>query len=366
MLKLDPGRYRIAEQLPVSPSGEWRQAAGDAATARRSRPGRPVSVEITAGRGAVCTFTNRLDYVGAINVAGVSIGGLGSAWYVTSPGADPATQRRQLAATTPAERAGRGARAVHARHPVRQLRDPAERGAGQQPGRLVAGRRSSATTGCVPFAQGRVTVRISRTTPVQNCRFINFRQPAPPPPPPTPTPTPTPEPNPTPTPTPEPSPTPTPEPGPAPGSRRGDARSRARQDARAARRARIRRCSTFRLRVTNRSTFTASRVVVADRLTAGTVLVSARPSQGRCVTSGTRLVHLHPRRPRSRRERDDPACACSRSTPAPASTSPSWARATPEDVLRNNVAAARFSAFRPSAPRAPAGQLRRPIAHVSC
>jgi hypothetical protein len=51
---LDPGRYRIAERLPASRDGVWRSSGvrcGGRATDE---------VEITAGRGAVCVFDNRL------------------------------------------------------------------------------------------------------------------------------------------------------------------------------------------------------------------------------------------------------------------------------------------------------------------
>src|SRR5262249_48384925 len=99
VMKLDPGRYRISERLPLSATGEWKL---DKVTCNGNAlaPGKPVSVQITAGSAAPSTFTNRLDLVGEINVAGVSLGGLGSAWYVSSPKADAATQRRQLASTS--------------------------------------------------------------------------------------------------------------------------------------------------------------------------------------------------------------------------------------------------------------------------
>jgi hypothetical protein len=93
--------------------------------------------------------------------------------------------------------------------------------------------------------------------------------------------------------------------------------------------------------VTNRSAFRASRVVVADRLTPGTVLVSTRPSQGRRVTSGTRLVirtlgELAPRASatiRIRVQQVDSSAGVNVAVVGPE---------TPEDVVRNNLAAARF------------------------
>src|SRR5690606_206085 len=61
---------------------------------------RPASVQITAGRGAVCTFTNRLDRPGRIRVHAVTIGGVGAAVYQVTPLGDPSTRRTQLARTT--------------------------------------------------------------------------------------------------------------------------------------------------------------------------------------------------------------------------------------------------------------------------
>ena len=120
---------------------------------------------------------------------------------------------------------------------------------------------------------------------------------------------------------------------------------------------------TFRLRVTNRSDVTAKRVVVADRLAAGTALVSARPSQGRCFTRGARLLicalgDLDPGASatiRVRVQQIDPGAGVNVAVVGAGS---------PEDVLRNNVAAARIAALQRPPGACPAAA--PPIAHAAC
>jgi uncharacterized repeat protein (TIGR01451 family) len=363
VFKLDPGRYRISETLPVSSTGEWRLARvscnGSAVAS-----GKPVIVNITAGRGAVCTFTNAFDLVGQINVSGVSLGGLGAAWYVTTQRGDTSRQRRQLARSTrqgrPADARGQTTDELPFGTYVIQQSAAlgTARGAAPSTAQLGSSLDDWSLIGVlcngrpVPFAQGRVIVRISRTTPEQDCRFINLRQAAPAPPPPEP---PTP-----PGPTPTPPPTP-PDPTPIPGEATPDlALTKTLMSTSSAQPPIL----TFRLRVTNRSAVVANRVVVADRLAPGTAIVSARPSQGRCATSGTRLVvcplgDLDPGESatiRVRVQQFDPSAGVNVGAVGSGS---------PEDVLRNNAAAARFSGFGPNVPIAcPAAT--RPVAHASC
>ena len=347
--KLDPGRYRISERLPVSSTGEWRLARVTC-NGTTVASGKPVTVDITAGRGAVCTFTNRLDLVGQINVSGISVGGLGSAWYVTSPRFGASTQRRQLARTSRqgAPAAARGESTHGLPFGSYVIQQSAALGSSPDDWSLVAVLCNGRV---LPFAQGRVTVRISRATPEQNCRFINLRQAAPEPPAPAP-------PGPTP---PDPTPTPPGPPTPIPGEATPDlALSKTLVSTSSAQPPVL----TFRVRVTNRSAITANRVVVADRLAPGTALVSARPSQGGCMEGGTRLVVCtlgdlapgHSETITVRVQQFDPSAGVN--VAAVGSRSP-------EDVLRNNAAAARFSPFRPNVPSAcPAAAA--PIAHAAC
>ena len=78
VIRLDPGRYTISERRAVTAQGVWR-LSGLRCNGERRPVGEPVVVNITAGRGAVCTFTNRLDRLGRITIDVVSIGGTGTA-----------------------------------------------------------------------------------------------------------------------------------------------------------------------------------------------------------------------------------------------------------------------------------------------
>jgi uncharacterized repeat protein (TIGR01451 family) len=176
----------------------------------------------------------------------------------------------------------------------------------------------------VPFAQGRVVVRVTRRDPVQRCTFVNLRQRDPDPPP-----GPDPEP-----PPPDPEP-----PDPIPGEDEPDLAIEKRQVSSTGGPTPT---LTFRLRVTNNADVTAERVVVTDRLADGTVYVSARASQGGCFLRGTRLVvcPLGDMAPgasatiRVRVQQVDPQSALNVAVVGAGS---------PEEVLRNNVAGARVS-----------------------
>lgn len=101
--------------------------------------------------------------------------------------------------------------------------------------------------------------------------------------------------------------------------------------------------------------------MVADRLAAGTVLVSADPSQGRCFSRGERLLlctlgDLDPGASatiRVRVQQVDPGAGLNVAVTGAGS---------PEDVLRNNVAAARVAAIR----RPPTACPAAPIARAAC
>ena len=95
VIKLDPGRYTISETLPVTEQGTWRRTS--VRCNGRAQEGERASVQITAGRGAVCTFTNTLERPGRIIVRGVTVGGLGAAVFQTSPLNNPRVQRTQTA-----------------------------------------------------------------------------------------------------------------------------------------------------------------------------------------------------------------------------------------------------------------------------
>jgi uncharacterized repeat protein (TIGR01451 family) len=340
-IKLDPGRYRITERRPGTRQGIWR-VSRVRCNGERRRTSRSVVVRITAGRGSVCTFVNRLDRPGAIRVRAVSIGGLGTAAYFTSSVNDRSIRRVQFATTT---REGRPARARgqstdnlrFGRYVIQQSAlSVRQRDEWRLIGVACNGRLR-------PFEQGRVIVRITRRTPGQRCTFVNLRRPAPPPP----------DPNPDPDPPPDPGP-----PDPVPGEATPDlvVTKRIVGAAHA-------ESPRFTLRVTNRSAVTAKRVAVADRLPPGTRLVSARPSQGRCFDRGPRLLlcalgDLAPRASATIRVR------VRRVSPGAGVNIAAVGAGSPESLLRNNVAGVRMARL-PGPPGAcPASAA--PIARAAC
>jgi uncharacterized repeat protein (TIGR01451 family) len=341
VISLEPGRYRVSERRPATGEGVWRLSDVTCNGSDRD-PGEPVVVNITAGGGAVCTFTNRLDRPGRINIRKVTIRGVGTAGFIVSPTGDPEVQRRQFATTrqpgVPARARGQSTRELpFGRYVIQETAISAGDAAVWS---LIA---VLCDGEIVPFEQGRATVRISRRTPVRKCTFVNLR-----------------ESDPSPSPAPEPDPTPDPTPDPIPGETTPELDI---DKQRTGSTGGPVPTLTFRLTVTNRADVTAKRVVVADRLAAGTVLVSARPSQGRCFLHGTRLLvctlgDLEPgatARVRVRVQQVDPSAGLNVAIVGAGS---------PEDVLRDNVAAARFAAVRrpPSACPSSAG----PIARAAC
>ena len=345
LIKLDPGRYEVSERLPVSGQGEWRRVRV-ICNGERQDTGKPASVQITAGRGAVCTFVNRLDLVGEIKVRGVTIGGLGAALYVTRLGSDPTQQRIQFART---ER--QGVPELATGQPTRELpfggyviqeamgldttsSSARASQAGAAEWRLVA---VTCNGRLVPAVQGRVSLRITRAQPLQACTYIHVRRAAPAPPGPTPDPDP---------------------PQPVPG---GDPADLAVEKRAVRSTGGPQPILTFRLRVTNESDVTATRVVAADRLPAGMVLVSVSSSTGRCITRGSRLAacavgDLAPGENATmtvRAQQIDPDAAVNVAVTGSGS---------PEEVLGNNVATARVSRVQ----RPPSACPSSPVARAAC
>jgi hypothetical protein len=351
-IELDPGRYRVEERRPATSEGVWRLSDVSCNGTRRP-PGKPVLVDVSAASGSVCTFTNTLDRPGRIDIGTISLGGLGTAGYIVTPADDPSVQRRQLATT---ERQGATAPARgQSTHDLPFGRYVIQETAIAASQRLVWSLIAVVCNGQpVPFEQGRAVVRITRAEPAQSCRFVNLRQRQPPPPP---------EPGPAPGPNPPPGPNPAPGPSPVPGGPTPDL---------ALEKELVRigggptPALTFRLGIANHSAVTASRVVVADRLAAGTTLLAADPSQGSCFTRGPRLLictlgDLAPRQRanvRVRVRRLDPQAGVNVAVVGTSS---------PEDALRNNLDAVRLEYLkRPTRPPQGACRTSTPVAHASC
>jgi uncharacterized repeat protein (TIGR01451 family) len=271
-LKLDPGKYSITERRPATRKGVWR-LSGVKCNGIRQTPGKPVNVNITAGRGAICSFTNRLTRPGRIEIGATTLGGLGTAGYVVTPAGDSTLKRRQIATTTrqgvTAPAHGQSTRSLpFGRYVIQETAIAASQ---HKVWSLIA---VACNGHVVPFEQGRVTVRITPARPVQKCRFLNLRQHNPEPAPPEP------EPN-------KPEPEAPPTTNPVPGEATPDLAVEKRLVHTSGGHEPI---LTYRLLISNRSAVKANQVVVADRLAAETMLVSADSSHGDCFKRGDRLL----------------------------------------------------------------------------
>jgi uncharacterized repeat protein (TIGR01451 family) len=261
-IELAPGDYEATEHLPRARGGEWRATAYNCEAFRNptdlppgARP-RPVSVTITDTEGQACVFENRFVPSGAIRITKVTRGSTGTTGFLITPVADPARQFLQTATTTaenePARARGDSTRRLRlGRYVIQEI--------GTTPGRdgrwtLVAVVCDGRLRG---FAQGNVTIALTRRNPRVNCRFVDVFTPDARPLPPTP----------------DPQPESVP-PGPQPNlviTKRAPTR---RVDSGT--------IATFVIAVHNRGEAAAQQVVLADILARNGQLVSTHPSQGRC------------------------------------------------------------------------------------
>lgn len=248
-IKLKSGRYRVSEK-----TGARFKREGLTCNGRRSAG----LVSITAGRGAVCTFTNRRRRLTAIGVREITEGGLGTAPYtITALNGDRSYQK---SATTRREGVARTA--------------TGDRTIGVPFGTYVInqGQVSSSSPGTwtlvkvtcdgrlVPFAGGRAVIRVTNRNPRIACTFTNRLT----------------------SPSPVPPPLPPDVPPVVPGS--GEPNLVVTKTPQR-RRVAFGGVVGYTLRVRNTGTATAENAVVADRPGRGAQLMSATPSQGSCRQS---------------------------------------------------------------------------------
>jgi uncharacterized repeat protein (TIGR01451 family) len=253
-IDLDPGVYSVSEQRPQrTRAGRWTQT--DANCNARSLGERgPVTVPITAGRGAVCLFENRFIPSGSLAILKTTRGAGAATGFVISR-VGSSRQWQQTARTT-----GSGDTALARGDRTRRLRLGTYVIQEIQPLSDEAGRWTLLAVRCGgslrAFDQGRVTVTLTRDNPRVLCRFLDAFTPDVPPTPPSP-------------------PTPSPPP------------SDAQPDLVATKRAldrsvRFGATARFEIRVRNTGSAPAEQVVVADAPGDNAQIVSARPSQGGC------------------------------------------------------------------------------------
>jgi hypothetical protein len=349
-IKLDPGTYRVGEELPDTPGGDWQQTSAVCnAEPEATRGLTPVEVKITSDKGQVCVFENTFVPNGRITILKTTVGGTGTTGFIVTPLDDQETQFLKTATTTAEDRPAR-ARGDSTRHlPMGRylIQETATVSDDDREWEL-----SSVTCGgrLRAFEGGQVIVELTPDHPARLCRFVNTVVAPPEPPQPEPTPTPTP---PGPTPTPEPI-----DPG-TPGAPQPDIviSKRALRSS-----VRVGGIATYVVTVRNVGAAPAENVVVADAPGRRGQLVSARPSQGECneqVPTVCRLGTLGAGERVTIRVRVRATAAPSMANLAVVGSG------TFESTLRNNVAAARVRVRR-SARIEACLAASGPKAHAAC
>ncbi|MBS1879786.1 MAG: DUF11 domain-containing protein [Actinobacteria bacterium] len=252
-LLLSPGTYRVVEHSPHDRRGVW-HAVSASCNGVAGKQAAATAV-VTASQGALCTFTNRLQFPGRITIHKEALGKTGSALFHITALDDPSLRLNQVAVVKH-ERVPTLARGDSSRHlpfghyviqeSVAQGTNPA----GWSPVEVICNGRA------VPFSQGRVVVKITESDPSVSCRFVNLFTPGP---------------------------TPTP-PGPPvePGETADIAVTKTLISAGSG----PTPTKVFRIGVKNLSGVTATNVVVTDEPGPGLVPIRAEPSSGQCVHTG--------------------------------------------------------------------------------
>jgi len=342
-----PGEYEISEARPRrSAEGRWTPTRA-ACNGRASNPLRPVALELGAGVGAVCEFTNRFIPAGRLRINKVTIGGTATARYQIAAVRNPDRVYLQAAAVrrplVPRRATGDDTTAL-------PLGSYAIVESGQRVTRDGHWRLDAVLCDGRPVAaaQGRIRVRLTAADPAKNCTFFNSFHERPEPP----NPNPGPGPAPTPTPAPPAPPAPTPTPPPATPADFDNA-SGPNADLVVTKRvsprsARPGQRVTYTVTVTNRGPDIAYDVVVAELQPRRTERLSLRPSQGRCqgdrparCALGTLDVG----------ERATITVTVAAGAPGRSVNRVAAASSTGDPVLADNVAAAALTVLRPARPR---------------
>lgn len=259
-IAVDPGRYELTERLPVSRLGVWRRVGATCDQQEFGAEGEIVGT-VTAASGTVCTIVNRLEKPGRITLRKVTYGGTGTAAFVVSPLGDASVQRRQRATTTGTgtvvSARGQSLRGLPFGRYVIQESNATPRDDGDW--KLLAVVCDGRLT---PFEQGRAVVRLTRSDPAVDCRFVNVREPAP-----------------RPGPEPEPDPDDPPGPDPVPGGDTPDVTVQKRLVSTTPGATPI---DTWRITVSNDGRASAGDVVVGDQIVGAARFLRARAAAGGC------------------------------------------------------------------------------------
>jgi hypothetical protein len=170
-LDLDPGRYRIVEELPNEDTGSW--AVRQVECGGQEAPVVDGGIEVAVRSGATesCTFTNQFTPYGRIEISKVTRGGYGTTGFEVESAADPAVTFQSQATTTADGDAvkAEGDASDHlelGRYTITE--SPPAPGEGQW--ELV---EVSCDGRIVPFAQGRVELTLTTDDPHRHCTFVN-------------------------------------------------------------------------------------------------------------------------------------------------------------------------------------------------
>jgi uncharacterized repeat protein (TIGR01451 family) len=276
LVDLAPGTYTIDEHTPVTHKGDWNLDSVSCNNVTRATT-HSFQVTIVSGQQLTCLFTNSFTPAGSISIAKVTEGALGTVGFVVESLQGTPTQYLQSATTTaqdtPADATPRTPADATHHLPLGSYRIIEE-----APASTPAGAWQVIGVVCndqlLGYGQGATVVTLTATHPAVRCVYVDQFTPTPPP-----------EPGPEPPEPLPPEPTPTPPPAPNP-----DEPSAPWADLSVTKTASpptvvIGGVVTYRITVRNHGPNDATRVVLGDKPAAGSVLLSAQSSAGRCSVS---------------------------------------------------------------------------------
>ncbi|HUA02955.1 MAG TPA: DUF11 domain-containing protein [Solirubrobacteraceae bacterium] len=278
LVDLAPGTYTIDEHQPETNKGDWDLDSVNCNSVRRSTT-HSFQVTIVAGQQVTCLFENSFTPAGAISIAKVTEGAVGTVAFVVQPLQGSPAQFLQSATTTtqgtPADATPRTPADATDHLPLGSYRVVEE-----TPPSTPAGAWALVSIVCdqqlLGFAQGATVVTLTADNPSVRCVYTDLFTPTPPPEPGPEPPEPLP-PQPTPTPTPTPPPAPNPDEPSAPWTDLSVTKTASPPSVVTG------SVVTYRITVKNHGPNDATRVVLGDKPAAGAVVLSARSSTGRCA-----------------------------------------------------------------------------------
>jgi uncharacterized repeat protein (TIGR01451 family) len=281
---LSSGTYRIAEHLPRTSDGRWRLTGVSCGPSAVHATAGRVEVTIPSGGAVSCRFTNHFTPAGAISLAKITEGAVGSVKFQIEREGRLPSRYLQIATTT---KEGVVAHAVPTTpaSATDHLRLGTYRIIEEVPASEPAGSWTLTSITCngvlMPFAQGSTLVTLTSSSPHVHCVFTDSFSRHPPP-----------EPGPEPPAPPPPPPNPDIPPGPSPDQPASPWSDLAVHKSVAPPIVAVGNVVTYRITVRNHGPYSASRVVLDDRLPGGIAVLSIHPGTGRCQRAPVVICHL--------------------------------------------------------------------------